>query len=168
MDYQDAELRMLLQHRTREWDAKLAAMRAEIDRKDTMIAQAERQVEVDEYARRRKAEERDEIAPELIDYVRGDSIEAIEQSITRAKAKTASILEGVRQATESIAPAGFPQVPQPQAQPQPQQTLTAEQRQAMTPYTLQQLQAMEPGSPEHRAARAAFGIDRSRGHGLYG
>jgi hypothetical protein len=170
MNYEDEALRRELDRRTRDWDVKLRQMRQEIDQKDRQIEQQRQRAEMMGYIARRRAEERDAVAPELLSYVQGDSVEEVEQSIGRARAKTADILEGVRQATESIAPAGFPQVPQPQAQPQPQpqpQQLTLEQRQALSPYTLGQLKAVEVGSPEHMALRRQFGMTRGRGRGLF-
>lgn len=154
MDPQDEALRRELDRRTRDWDVKLRQMRSELDRKDSMIRQERERADMASYIQRRRAEERDEIAPELMSFITGSTPEEVEASITRAKAKTASILEGIQQAQAAPAPASFP-VPQPQAQPQ------------QAP-TLEQLQAVEPGSPEHLALRRAYGMDRSRGRGIFG
>jgi hypothetical protein len=156
MDHQDAEqqlIRLELDRRTREWNRKLADMRAELDRKDEQIQQEQRSAEMMGYIARRRVEERDEIAPELMSFITGSTIEEVEQAITRAKAKTASILEGVRQAQALRGPAG---VPTPQAQQQPQQP------------TLEQLRAVEVGSPEHLVLRRQFGMDKRRGQGIFG
>jgi hypothetical protein len=51
------------------------------------------------YIRDRVAAEQDNIAPELLDFIGGDSKEAVDASIEVVKTKTAAIVEGMRQAT---------------------------------------------------------------------
>lgn len=154
--YQDAELRLLLDLRTKEWNKKLEQMKRELAAKDQQIEQEQKRAELMGYIARRQAEERGEIAPELMSFIQGTTVEEIEAAIDRAKAKTSSILEGVRQAHVPPGPAAIPQS-QPQGGAQEPQQLT-----------LEQLQAVEVGSPQHLAARAAFGLDRARGRGLFG
>ncbi len=154
---EDAELRMLLAQRVREWNKRLADLKHRLDQKGVEIEQQRERGEMSAYVARRKAELRDEIAPELLDYVRGTTVEEVEASIVRAQAKTASILEGVRQVQVPSAPAQ-PRIP-PQ-QPQPQGG-------AQQP-TLEQLRAVEVGSPEHMALRRQYGMTRGRGQGIFG
>lgn len=161
--HEDYMLRLEVERRTREWGAKFQAMTAELHAKDEQIELARNRRKLQAYISRRIAEEADQIAPELVGYISGDTREEVEQAISTAKAKTSSILDGIRQAL----PGAPVQAEFPAQQEQPQ-GLSAEQQTAMTPYTLAQLTAMEPGSPEHLAARAAFGLNRSRGRGLYG
>ena len=68
----------------REWDTKFRRMQDELAQKDELIEQARNQLELGTYIQRRLAEERYDIAPELLDYIGGDSVEAIEQAITTA------------------------------------------------------------------------------------
>ena len=164
--HEDYMLWLEVERRTREWGAKFQAMTAELHAKDEQIELARNRADMTAYARRRIAEEADGIAPELVGYISGDSVEQVEASILAAKQKTASIVDGIRQATFAIdvpsAPVqpGIPaQAGNPGPVPQgghPQQP------------TAEQIAAMEPGSPEHLAARAAFGIYRSRGRGIFG
>lgn len=171
----DHELRLLIDQRTREWNRKFQAMQAEIQRKNELIHAQRNRVDMQTYIQRRLSEERDEIAPELIDFIQGDSVEQVEASISTAKAKTASILDGIREATSEYVPSATaqPEIPsQPQEQPQPQpqgQQLTPEQRSAMTPFTVEQLAAVEPGSEAHLAMRRQYGLDKAgRGRGIFG
>lgn len=159
MDYQDAEqqaLRLELDRRSRDWEKRLADMRRELDRKDSLIEQERERTELMAFIQRRKSELRDEVAPELMSFITGDSIEAIEDSIERAREKTASILEGIRQVQVPPGPAEIPQQGGPQQQaPQPQQL------------TLQQLRDVEVGSAQHMALRRQYGMTRGRGRGLF-
>lgn len=155
--HEDAELRMLLAHREREWNKRLADMRAELTRKDEEIQREQKRAELMTFIQRRVAEERDEIAPELIDYIQGDSIEAIEASIERAKQKTEQILKGLMEAQMQMLPAQLRIPQQPQQAPQQPQQLT-----------LEQLRAIEVGSAEHMALRRRFGMDKRRGQGIFG
>jgi hypothetical protein len=50
------------------------------------------------YIQKRVNEESDNIAPELLDFIDGNTPEAVEASIERVKAKTAQIVENMRQA----------------------------------------------------------------------
>ena len=172
MSGQDAELRRLIEQRTREWDQRFQQMQQEIAQKDELLAQERQRIDMMSYIQRRIAEEADEIAPELIDYIGGSTPEEVEAAITAAKAKTASILDGVRQAMSvsadvqvpgvpahpgTSAPAGFP------GQAQAQQPRGGQQRPSA-----EDIAAVEPGSPAHQALRHQFGIDRARGRGLFG
>lgn len=153
-DQEDRELRMLIQQRTREMDQRFRQMESALQQKNDQIEQAQRQTEVDAYARRRRAELTGEIAPELLDYIGGSSIEAVEASIVRAKSKTDSIVAGLREGIAAL-PAR-PEVVQVQmTRPQPGQP------------SLEDLAAIEVGSPQHRAWRHAAGIDKGRGSGLF-
>lgn len=55
-------------------------------------------MQLQNYTQRRIAEEQDNIAPELLDFVTGNSQEEIEASIERVKAKTEAIVANMKQA----------------------------------------------------------------------
>ena len=163
----DAEIRRLIDQRTREWNVKFRQMQEQIARKDELIEQTRNRADMQAYISRRIAEEPDEIAPELTSYVRGDTREEVEQAILAAKQKTASILDGIRSAFQVPPVPAQPEIP---AQPQPQQQqprLNAEQRSAMTPFILEQLAAVEPGSAEHLQMRRQYGIGRGLARGIF-
>lgn len=107
----EAELsaKELLEQRQKEWEAQREADRQaqatalEELRQAQATQQAffERQRELDAlqiYIRDAVAAASNEIAPELMIYIDGDTKEAVDASIQRAKDTTASILENMRQA----------------------------------------------------------------------
>jgi hypothetical protein len=53
------------------------------------------QRELMSYVAQKVYEHRDEIAPELVDYITGDSFEAIDQSIARVKQSTANLISNI-------------------------------------------------------------------------
>ncbi|MGH3407551.1 MAG: hypothetical protein ACRDRJ_34385 [Streptosporangiaceae bacterium] len=163
---EDRELRLLIDQRTREWDQRFKRMQDELDRKNALIDQQRQRADMRAYAQRRVAEERDEIAPELIDYIGGDTIEAVEASIATARSKTASIVDGIQQALSDVPDVQVPRTPAPAGIP-PQGGQQQDPQQLRQP-TLEELADLEVGSPKHLALRRAAGIDRSRGRGIFG
>jgi len=94
MDQNEAALKAEIIRRTRAWDQRFQQMEEDIRRQDEALAQARNRTEMALYIDRRKAEEVDTIAPELMSFVGGRTTEEVEQSIARAQAKTASIVQG--------------------------------------------------------------------------
>jgi hypothetical protein len=103
----DMDAKTLLEERTREWEAQRAKDRAEVEERlsklqresqeKDLLLQHERDVsELREYIRARVDAEGDNIMPDLVDFITGDTKEAVEVSIANVKARSASILEGVR------------------------------------------------------------------------
>lgn len=99
----------LLEKRQSEWDAQLQATRAEQEKRLAEIAQQqqlqqamwekEREMSALQiYIRDAVAAEQDNIAPELLDFITGNTREEVDASIARVKEKTAAIVEGMRQA----------------------------------------------------------------------
>jgi flagellar biosynthesis GTPase FlhF len=118
----EAELsaKELVEKRNQEWEQKLATMQQEqADR----LAEIARQQEVQQalwakekemadlqlYIRDRVAAEQENIAPELLDIIDGDSREAVDASIEVMKNKTAAIVAGIQQAQTAFR-AGMPGV----------------------------------------------------------
>lgn len=133
------------------WNAQLRQMRSALARHDELAGHDEH-VDLRAYLSRRISEERESIAPELLDYIGGSTIDEVERSISTAKAKTQSILDGIRQAQ--------PSANSPNIQGQPPQI----KQQQTAPITAEQLAAMSPASPEYIALRQALGLDTA-GHG---
>jgi hypothetical protein len=103
----DMDAKTLLETRTREWEAQRASDKAEVDarlaqlqresqEKDLLLTHERAVSELRDYIRGRVTAEGDNIMPDLADLIDGDSKEAVEVSIANMKAKSASILEGVR------------------------------------------------------------------------
>ena len=108
----------LLAEREQSWQQKLEDLQKAQDAKMAEIAQAqqvqqaywEKEREVAQlalYARDRVADEKDNIAPELTDLITGNTPEEIDASVEDMKARTARIVEGMRQA-QGAARAGMP------------------------------------------------------------
>ena len=114
---EDAEksAKELLAEREQTWQQKLDAMRAEQESKMAEIAQ-QQQVQqamwekeremtaLQIYIRDAAAAEQDNIAPELLDFIGGNTREEVDASIQRVKDKTAAIVEGMRQAQVPAGP----------------------------------------------------------------
>ena len=117
---EDAEksAKELLAEREQTWQQKLDDIQKAQNDKLAEIAQAqqvqqaywEKEREAAQlaiYARDRVAAEQDNIAPELIDLITGNTPEEIDASVEDMKARTARIVEGMRQA-QGAARAGMP------------------------------------------------------------
>lgn len=144
-----------------EMDAQLEQQRIELlQQKQEMetakaLMEKERQfLSLSAYAQRRIAEEvaTDSIAPELLDYITGNSEAEIEDSINKAKEKTASIVAGMigqapPRTVSGVSPTGF-------APTGPLDTLTGTRQ-----YTAEQIRAMN--NDEYAQYRKQAGIDKA-------
>lgn len=88
----------LLAKRDEEFNNRLKQLQAENEQRVALMEQEIKFNQLQAYIQRRVVEEQNNIAPELIDFINGDSPEAVEQSIEVLKAKTAQIMEGIRSA----------------------------------------------------------------------
>lgn len=85
----------------RENESQIEALRAETTQREALYKKELEFMQIQNHIQRRLAEEQDNIAPELVDYIDGNTVEQVEASIEKAKLKTAAILEGMRQATQA-------------------------------------------------------------------
>jgi hypothetical protein len=103
----DLDAKTLLEVRTQEWeaqrardkadvDARLAKLQRESEEKDLLLQHERAVSEMRQYIQTRVTQEADNIIPDLVDFITGDTKEAVEVSIANVKARSASILEGVR------------------------------------------------------------------------
>jgi hypothetical protein len=92
----DMSAKALLEQRTQEWETRFAEIQA--DREREALAKESEFNRLRAYTQERLAAERNNIAPELIDLVTGNSQEEIDASIGVLKNKTLAILESVQQA----------------------------------------------------------------------
>lgn len=95
------ELRDLLRKKEEEWQAQLEAERLEREKAFALLEREREFQEIQNYRLQRLEQERDNIVPELIDLVQGNSVDEIEQSINTLKEKSARILDSVVQAAQS-------------------------------------------------------------------
>lgn len=96
----ELEVRDLLAKKEQEWKAQLESERAERERAFALLEREREFQELQQYRSQRLEAERDNIIPELIDMIAGNSRDEIEQSILRLKEKSAQIFDSVAQASQ--------------------------------------------------------------------
>jgi len=102
-EQQEKELKFkdLLKKKEQEFESKLEAERLERERAIALLEMERKFQDVQNYRQSRLEQERDNIVPELIDLIQGNSQDEIEQSINLLKEKSASISQSVQQAMQS-------------------------------------------------------------------
>lgn len=98
---EEMSLRQLLETRTQEMELRFQEMQRERDRQEAIIVKEQQLRELVTYREQQKAAAVDTIVPELLDLVDGSTFEEIDASIARLQAKSAAILEQVREATQT-------------------------------------------------------------------
>lgn len=97
----EMDIRALLEKKEQEWTAQLEEIRQEGARKDALLERERQYAELTAYRNRRLAEEQDNIMPELVDLISGNSADEIENSITGLRERSSKILESAQQAMQS-------------------------------------------------------------------
>jgi len=97
----EMDVRQLLESKEQEWAQKLEAERLERERAFTLLERERQYVELNEYRTRRLEDERDNIMPELVDLISGNTPEEIEQSITGLRERSSRILESAQSAMQN-------------------------------------------------------------------
>lgn len=98
---EDMDIRQLLEKKEKEFQAQLEAERLERERAFALLDQEKHFQEVMQYRQQKIEQERENIIPELLDLVDGNSRDEIEQSIASLKDKSARILDSAQQALQS-------------------------------------------------------------------
>ena len=91
----------LLKKKEQEFQSQLEAERLERERAFALLEQERKFQEVTNYRQQRVEQERENIVPELIDLVDGNSADEIEQSIAMLKEKSVRILSSAQQAMQN-------------------------------------------------------------------
>ncbi len=97
----EMDVRQLLESKEQEWAQKLEAERLERERAFTLLERERQYAELTEYRTRRLEDERDNIMPELVDLISGNTPEEIEQSITGLRERSSRILESAQSAMQN-------------------------------------------------------------------
>lgn len=99
---EEAELSLkdLLKKKEEELQAQIEQERAEREKALALLDRERRYQELMAYRQNRLEQERENIIPELIDLIQGDSEDAIEQSINSLKEKSARIFDSVATASQ--------------------------------------------------------------------
>lgn len=154
------ELRDLLAAKEQEWAAQLEAERADRERAIALLEQERRYAEVQNYRAQRISEVQDEILPELIDLIGGDTADEIDASVEAYRERSARILSSMQQAAESARrDMSGARVTAPSAGPLENYTDSRT-------YTPDQLRDMSMN--EYSQHRAALLGDATRATGLFG
>jgi DNA repair exonuclease SbcCD ATPase subunit len=83
-----------------EWQSRFAQIEAERQAQSALLDKERQLREVETYRQRRVHESQDEIIPELIDLVAGNTPEEIEASVEILRQRSAAIIESIQQATQ--------------------------------------------------------------------
>lgn len=94
-------VRDLLKAKEQEWAEQLEREREERERAFALLDREKTFAEIQNYRTSRLEDERDNIIPELVDLISGNSIEEIEQSIQGLKDRSSRILDSAQQAMQS-------------------------------------------------------------------
>jgi ElaB/YqjD/DUF883 family membrane-anchored ribosome-binding protein len=97
----EMDVRQLLEAKELEWAQKLEVERGERERAFTLLERERQYAELSEYRTRRLEDERDNIMPELVDLISGNTPEEIEQSITGLRERSSRILESAQSAMQN-------------------------------------------------------------------
>ena len=79
-----------------EWEQKFMALQQESEARQAMLDKEREFQELKSYTDRRIQEESENLMPELLDLVKGNSIEEIEASIQTVAAKTSDIMQSIQ------------------------------------------------------------------------
>lgn len=88
----------LIAKREEDFNARMEQFQRDQEVKIALLEKQNEMVALQAYIQRRVNEEQDNIAPELLDYVGGETPEQVEASIAKVKASTASIVENMKAA----------------------------------------------------------------------
>jgi len=96
----ELEVRDLLAKKEQEWAARLENERLEREKAFALLEREREFQELTSFRQQRLEQERENIIPELIDLISGNTKEEIEQSILGLKERSAKIFESVAQASQ--------------------------------------------------------------------
>jgi hypothetical protein len=97
----EMDVRTLLETKEQEWAEKLEAERKEREKAFLLLDRERQYSEITEYRTSRVQQEQDNILPELLDLITGNSQDEIEQSIAGLKERSSRILDSASQAMQS-------------------------------------------------------------------
>lgn len=98
---EEMDVRELLKQKESDWQAQLEREREEREKAFALLERERTFSELNEYRARRLEDERDNIIPELIDLITGNSREEIEESIAGLKSRSARIIESAQSAMQN-------------------------------------------------------------------
>lgn len=156
----EAELdtRQLLELKEKEWQAQIDEVKNENARNLALVERERQYAAITEYRNRRLNEEQDNIIPELVDLISGNTIEEIENSITGLRDRSSKILDSAQSALTSARRdmvGTKPTLPPTMENNSDQQQFTAEQIAAMS-------------VSDYAKVRDRLGMGRNSDKGIFG
>jgi hypothetical protein len=97
---EEMSFKKLLKTKEEEWASKLEAERLEREKAFALLEREREFQELSAYRQQRLEQERENIIPELIDLISGNSRDEIEQSIAGLKERSAKIFDSVAQVAQ--------------------------------------------------------------------
>jgi hypothetical protein len=97
---EEMSFKKLLKTKEQEWEEKLTSERQERERAFALLEREREFQELSAYRQQRLEQERDNIIPELVDLISGNSRDEIEQSIAGLKERSAKIFDSVAQVAQ--------------------------------------------------------------------
>lgn len=94
----EMDVRSLLKNKEQEWQEQLERERQERERAFALLEQERKFSELQAYRQQVLDAERDNIIPQLLDYIQGNSPEEINNSVEELKSRSQSILESAQAA----------------------------------------------------------------------
>jgi hypothetical protein len=111
---EDLSAKELLAVKEQEWNTRLQQFETEREQERLLFQKEQEFNNLQTYIQKRVGEESENIAPELLDFVGGNTPEEVENSLNTVKAKTQAILESVQQAAiqqrasmRGVSPTGY-------------------------------------------------------------
>jgi chromosome segregation ATPase len=161
-DEEELSAKELLAKRDEEWRNQFAQLQADRNRDRALLEKEREYSALQQYIARRVTEERDDIEENLLDLVTGSTPEEVEASIVSMKQRSMRIMENARQ-NGVMTRAAMPGVSSAAGNVGPLDQL-GEPREP----TAEEIANFAPGSPEHLAARARYGIGRPQATSMFG
>lgn len=155
---EELSTRELLQLKEKEWQAQLEEIKNENARNLALVERERQYAAITEYRNRRVQEEQDNIIPELVDLISGNTPEEIEQSITSLRDRSSKILDSAQSALQSARREMVgtkPTLPPTMENNSDQQQFTADQIAAMS-------------VTEYAKVRDRLGMGRGADKGIFG
>ena len=155
---EEMSTRELLSLKEKEWQAQLEEVKQENARNLALVERERQYAALVEYRNRRVQEEQDNIIPELVDLISGNTPEEIEQSITGLRDRSSKILDSAQSALSSARREMVgtkPTLPPTMENNSDQQQFTAEQIAAMS-------------VTEYAKVRDSLGMGRGADKGIFG
>jgi hypothetical protein len=98
---EEMELRELLKSKEIEWNEQLERERHERERAFALLEREKNFAEIQSYRQTRVEQARDNIIPELVDLIQGNTAEEIDSSIAGLQERSSRILESAQQAMQT-------------------------------------------------------------------